>query len=475
MKPLTANLKHLYQCRSLWFLHVFILPVSVFSCLAPLWWWPDEKGPYSFHLTMLYALGCLVAHVQRGVLGKPFVYCLPGHHEMPRRLLFRLGWVMSLVFSLVYLNYPGEALLSRFSMVAANTLLGMALYLAAAIAVFKTPGVYQWVVWFSWIFIAQGFNLFHVPVLLDTLLRLHPLETMIGASLWALWAARLLSGRRLARAHSGELFLGFTDGFNRKKQERVMQAWRNRKREHKAARTAGFLESLFLPLIRGGTAGGGTVRTGWGAVYLFFAKYVTYPLGGYLLLFLGMVLCLGYLGSLGRTPFAYFDWLQAYPFLMVALTGLFIPLPAFGGLPLPVGRRGRFRNSLAFAFILGGMMTTVAFCIAGIAAQLEGVLPELEIGGRRLSFLAPDLRNAFLPLAVMPLLFVFQLFLPRHSTLLSLIPLLSLVWGLPFGYGPFLDAGPFRLVCFVLGGWALFAAALFLALSRKDLVQQGRG
>ena len=107
MSVLSANLKHLYQRRGLWLTYL-ILGLLVFASLAialdrPL----AARGRFMGLVMLQFLIGACIASLSAEVLTKPFSYCLPGHRAVPRKFIFSVAVVTSLLGSLLFLAYPG--------------------------------------------------------------------------------------------------------------------------------------------------------------------------------------------------------------------------------------------------------------------------------------------------------------------------------------------------------------------------------
>jgi len=213
-------------------------------------------------------------------------------------------------------------------------------------------------------------------------------------------------------------------------------------------------------------------RYSWGALYAFTGNYLNRSLILYFFSFLAFVVFIGYAVSAAKTPFSYFKWFEGYPFLLPCMTGLFLPLPVFSSLPLPSGRRDRFRQGITVGVLVGLVLSAAALGVAALSIGVEPFMPELELGGRRFTFLAPGLHNGCLPLLFSPFLFTFQLYVPRNNSFLLILPLLALVWSLPLWHGLITRAGPGWVALSILAGWALFAGLLYRVCTGKDLVKR---
>ena len=124
MRVLLANLKHFYQCRSLWFAYAYLgllllLPSS------------DKGSQEAFESVWLgIALsGLLVGGTARSVINKPFVRCLPGHPSVIRRVVFSIGLAVSLLGGALFMGHWGISIWRLPVTFCAAMCLSMSVYL----------------------------------------------------------------------------------------------------------------------------------------------------------------------------------------------------------------------------------------------------------------------------------------------------------------------------------------------------------
>ena len=103
MSIMTANFKHLCQCRRLWLWYFFILGFGYSQIHIARN--SKEMGFLHFMLILLafYFAGSLIGSLAADVLSKPFTYTLPGHRRMPRVIVVTASLVASLAIFLIAL------------------------------------------------------------------------------------------------------------------------------------------------------------------------------------------------------------------------------------------------------------------------------------------------------------------------------------------------------------------------------------
>jgi hypothetical protein len=96
MRPLTAHLKQLYQCRLLriagLFLAIFAMPVLLHKIGQP------KSMPLAFALMASWGLGTMIARLAADSLGKPFTFCLPNHEKTVHRMLLIVWMALAALF-----------------------------------------------------------------------------------------------------------------------------------------------------------------------------------------------------------------------------------------------------------------------------------------------------------------------------------------------------------------------------------------
>ncbi len=195
MRTTIANLKHLYQCQAFW---AFYLAFAVFT-------WPladvlERGSPLVwFHLLMSNLMAGLgFGLLQQEILSRPFVYCLPGHRPIPRRLIFGFGVVVNLVLSLFIVVRRDLSSYNVPVIMAAVFSFGLTWYLlvAAFFCTVRERHAYALAVLpvFPVIFAAKSVD--------DLVLRMPALFVFIGIiTCGGTWT--YLRGDRLARRHAG--------------------------------------------------------------------------------------------------------------------------------------------------------------------------------------------------------------------------------------------------------------------------------
>lgn len=93
MKPLTANLKILYQFPRIWLFHC-ILMIGILMLLGPIF--------IGLSLLLIHLYGLAIGSITHGSLSKPFAFCLSGHIEKAQKLLFLVWLAIAIIYTLLF-------------------------------------------------------------------------------------------------------------------------------------------------------------------------------------------------------------------------------------------------------------------------------------------------------------------------------------------------------------------------------------
>lgn len=101
MSPLSANLKHMYQCRVmlavnlLLFPIIFLLPMSLYKIDQA------DACPVPLPMMFIFYFSTMASRIAADTLGKPFAFCLPDHEKTVRKMLLAIWCALVLFFSMV--------------------------------------------------------------------------------------------------------------------------------------------------------------------------------------------------------------------------------------------------------------------------------------------------------------------------------------------------------------------------------------
>jgi len=466
MGVMSANIKLFYQCRKFWFLYavlsgVVVVPfIKTFVADSP----EAGAGHFAFYLLPACLSGFLGAGLQQEILSKPFAFPLPGNDEIPRRLLFRIGWLVSLVYSVTFLVYPGGTTAERLLILGSGVAMGMTAYLLGVWSVLGSSLGYR-VTGIVFIFVPVVILLRGHP-LLESIIVDHPLMTILISGSIACLTWRDMDGRVLARRSLDKPFLRTVDSVNAGKAGRFRRTGGIQKLEEGGNRWIGTAGHFCLsrmdahaPFTKGRymwgavhEAVGRSTATGWQLgllVYVLFAGVLGYTAG-----------TLGTRGDAFRTVVFFFP-------CMIGMDGL---LPVHATMLLAGGRKERFWGGMATACGVGLFAVSAAVLIGVVTQGMAYLLPPIPLSGMVCVYAAPDFRDAFLPLLLVPVFFVSQLVLLRYGMLVQIIPAMVLMWTVST-WLPFLHRmGPLYIGLHIVTAWLVAALVLAYICARRDLV-----
>ena len=230
MTILTANLKHLYQRRGLWFVHGLIALLIYVLFFSPVISDTPGKAPFFILVILSNLVGIYACAMQTEIAVKPFSFCLPGYRRVRCHFLFIIGVVVNLLFIFVFLRYPG--LLETDSLplvIAAAFFVGLISYWIGVVLAFAGNISAGFLGFYPLVgILVRKFELYSDLEDIIFFLPKYVIISGIGVSI-AVWL--FLASDSWARKHCGAMWLGFFDAWN----------WQ-KARSHITARNAAKLE-----------------------------------------------------------------------------------------------------------------------------------------------------------------------------------------------------------------------------------------
>ena len=104
MKPLTANLKYLYQYRFLWIFH-FTIIIGILMMLEIICKFESSKITIVNSLQLICFYGLCIGATITNILSKPFAFCLPGHTKTVQKTFFLVWLTITIIFSLLTVTF----------------------------------------------------------------------------------------------------------------------------------------------------------------------------------------------------------------------------------------------------------------------------------------------------------------------------------------------------------------------------------
>jgi hypothetical protein len=482
MSILTANLKHLYQRRGLWLVYVFLGLITIPNIMMKLKLKSKhiESNDMSVLLPIFIILfaGYMFASTQIEVFNKPFTYCLPGHRKVTRWFLFLVGIVISLLYSQLIFLYPGRdltimALSAFFALLTIYCLSVWTSFLSAR-------GGGNILLAFSPLILVAGVFLGLGKVLWDVLVN-YPAVYIISGVLSSILVWKQLGDDDIARRFCTKPIIGFGNAWDINKMQRLVRA-RYTEKGDKMFRNAPAVEKFFLGRMMQCNALS-TGRYLWGSLYktlgpnLSMGRAILFQI----MIFVLLLCFFGYMdGYMKRSSLASYML-----FLMPCMIAIFIQLPFYSSQLISGGRRERFYSTLAVIAATILIITAAILMLTALAQPLEKVLPEITLRGQQFPFQAPDMRFFFVPLLIMPFLFILNI-LFRHKLVLFMLTIMifsmsfpMLTLALPKTTQAPAPAetwlNPVTIAALIVLFWLILTAVLHYVCRKWPLTGQGRG
>ena len=465
MGILTVNLKHLYQPRGVWFGHLIILcgvPIALFPLFFTQF---DDR--YLLYLLISFWTGVFVGNMQKGVLTKPFSFCLPGHRRIPKLFIFWIGGVVNLILGCVFLLYPGLSFPYVLMTILAGGFVGMILYFYGVCI--PLLGLKR-LSWGIYLLLILGAIFFKWDKVVQNMIISWPIPTILASGLVCVWFWRLFGRDSLARRHCGRLVFGEFDSSLKAQKYRQAQADRNL-----TAAKAKFFERLHEFFLRRMNRYEflGKGRYVWGNLYMVFGRgFGTWQMTDVLAscaLISFLVLFFGFVGKGEGVNLL---------FVILALGVLSLDLLPYRSMLFPAGRAEKYFSTLVLAVIITFLAGVLTLALTGISVLLETLLPEFGSKADLLSYHGMDIGLFYIFLLVIPIALSCAVAFPRNL-------IVKIIFVVVFMQGwiisavvlkqPLMDViGPVGVVGLVALCWIGFLVVLHYVCMRRSLVGQGR-
>ncbi len=466
---ITVNLKHLYQRRGLWLAYL-IFGLVVFGSLAvglnkPLL----GKGRFMGPVLLQFLIGLCTASWTIEILTKPFSYCLPGHRAVPRKFVFSVAIVTSLLGSLLFLAYPGLYWWQPLLVTCSAFCAGLIVYWVGVGLAFgvRTSG---WDVVFAFL-LFWGTVHFELHIAAERAIIGHPFAVVLlglasSAVVW-IWLGNPSWARRFCAVPR----IGLFDTWDRDKLleykgRRAAVKW-DKFKNHPSPHA----ERFFLRRMNNcDYLGPG--RYIWGGLYTTYgvalSQWKVILLG--FLVWLAIMIWLSYIGLRGIDLLVF----------MGAASAVHRRLPLYSGMIILGGRKERFAAAIVLAGTIAALVTAVLALLATISMGLAPIMPEITLRGEELPFHAMSLRLLIVPSIIMPIALAFRLIIYRKpfSTLSWMMLVIALL--IAFGsnsserFRALMLISPTSLTSLLILGWLILVVVLRHVCMKRSLVGQAR-
>jgi hypothetical protein len=365
----------------MWFWYFFML------CLFPLLMLPvcqAEFDRFLGYLVLSFWWGLLTAGLQKEILTKPVSFCLPGHRNIPRQFIFRIGFVVNGLLGLVFLAYPGLDFPYVLVVSAGGAFVGMVFYLLGVCGGFGNINRNPYLALFP--LMIFGSVLFESDRMLQQMIVSSPVQIIIVSALisWLFWV--WLGREGLSRQYCGKISPGIFDGWDYAKMKKLRQAEVVRRLEKKRVPFPGTVENFFQGrmsqrnfLSRG--------KCAWGHLYMVLGECLSVLQVGQLAMVGVLVIISGYISKDGVA-------ISNMLFLLPVIGAVQLDLLPYRGILLPASRGDSFYAAVISGFTVTVLMTILLMCVAVVSILLESVLPDITLRGHTFSYYAMNIRTS---------------------------------------------------------------------------------
>ena len=454
MTILTANLKHLYQRRGLWFVHGLIAFTSWLLIFSQ-----PEKAPFLILVVFSNLTGLIACAMQTDIAVKPFSFCLPGHRKARRQFLFIVAIAINLLFALVFLRYPGVDEASNiFLVITAAFFVGMICYWLGTAVAFAGNVSAGFLGFYPLIgILAKKYELY---VEIENVIFFLPKYVIMAGIAVSIAVWLFLASDSWARKHCGAMWLGFFDAWN----------WQ-KARSHVTARNAAKLEDGLISkayenfcLTRISQTSGRIAPNLWGSVYstyghIFCKGKLTFSTLAFMFI---IAIAIGYLPP----------ELANMVFVVAGIAAINTALPVHSTLLISGGRNERFYSTFIIVISIAVIVTLSASLVAMLTWPLENIMPPLTLKEGKAIFHAVSLRAFYIPLIMFPAGIVLQILFRKKQMLLMvswvmffmLCMFFFLIWP-----NYVMEHHAYVKIGLVAAAWTIFSCVLLAKCNRCSL------
>jgi hypothetical protein len=267
MKPLTANLKTLYQCRYLWIFHSMLIIVFLGAIIA--FSEPEAEFPLiGIPLISITLYGEFIAIAAGDILSKPFGFCLPGLIGIVRRFIVFIWLSIMIIFSLIVVVLYSLGFKTDYGIFIGHIgLLTICYWMGITVI------INRWMLLlFLFVFLMPFF--LHGMIGIETLLMPHPGSLALLSGILGYLVYRAVGRRENARRLCTKPGFGFGN-FSARAQARFKRERMRRNQDQKLDRASESAGSFFSGHIRSNHHSTLLAHL-WGQVYLIIGPIVAF-------------------------------------------------------------------------------------------------------------------------------------------------------------------------------------------------------
>jgi len=401
MSILKANLKHLYQRRGLWFLYgLMCLLIPALTARAFQSGGADgQNGLFVILIAVSNIAGLFACSMQIDIAVKPFSLCLPGHRRVKRQFLLIVAVVTSLLFSLIFLLYPGIGVAGKFMAVTAAFFAGMISFWIGTLIAFSGNASAGFLGFYPIIGIITSKYDLHIA--LEKAIVAEPATICVIGLIVSIAAWMLLACEGWFRRHCGAQWLGLFDAWNWGK---IRKNGINRVGKLQDGILSRAFEKVCLGHIRNASMRvkgyfAGTVYTTFGGL---FCKPSTTIAS---LFFIILIVCaLGYLKNI-----------SVMVYLVAGMLAVNVRMPVHSTMLIAGGRRERFLATCFMAVVVTVLLSAAGTVVALMTWALAAteIMGPLTVDGSKLYYRHVSLLGFYIPFIMVPVGFAMQLIFNR--------------------------------------------------------------
>ncbi len=468
MRILLANFRHLYQRWGLWIVYAglgFVMWVVMEPALSA----PAEGGGlFGGFLVCCFPLGLLVGTMQMETASKPFSFCLPGHRDTTRKLVFLVGLAVSLAFflitSAVLVASPSRVgPFERSVMPAGLLVLVLGSHFSASLAVYLLGADIA----FSAVrsvsgMVALGFSLclltsnvlptIQYPILYWPVAVIALAVTVGLASWW--WLGR----RAWFRRSCSQPWMGLLDQWDRKQARKYRDFYATRFTKNIPPELDRFFQRAIAERRESSPA-----KYAWGALYTT-CVLVAPQWKGILTVTLIGIAWAGYSSAVAPVVMGF----------LPLMTAGFLQSPLGTALLVAGGRKERFFATAVLILGFSVLWVLLFGAFVGLTHLLAPVVPAVTVRGVTLSLHALNFQMLAIPLVLVPLVGLMQTLFYRKPVCLalSLMLLMAIVMMSTMPLSLYRAVTPALAIGGTVLSWGICLSLLYRIAMRSDLVRQ---
>lgn len=274
MKPLTANLKTLYQLRFIWLFHIVLIS-GVLIMSAAIYKLGTTDPPYIvIPLLIFFVYGVIIAFLLADISSKPFAFCLPNQIRTTQKMPLFIWLSMMTIISLliVVLSFMGIRI-GYAHFLGSIGLMSLSYWLGFTIIMPKRRGLIAFLFFFLLLFIIV-FSIISEIKFIESILVAHPWISIFLSSIIVYWVYRDLGRKQYSRRLCIISWPGFST-FGMKKHHRFKPEYMPMNRNQRYDRLAKLIGSFFPKRISSNQNSLLFAHL-YGQIYLIIGPFITY-------------------------------------------------------------------------------------------------------------------------------------------------------------------------------------------------------